>query len=64
MSGEEAMLGTDAMQESLFTVSKLDDFVPMDHPLRAVRLLVNKVERSEIKRKVDGSASKSELNEN
>lgn len=35
------MRGTDAMQESLFTVSKLDDFVPKDHPLRAVRLLVN-----------------------
>jgi len=35
------MRGTDAMQESLFTVSKLEDFVPMDHPLRAVRLLVN-----------------------
>lgn len=29
------------MQESLFTVSKLDDFVPADHPLRPVRLLVN-----------------------
>ena len=29
------------MQESLFTVAKLDDFVPVDHPLRAVRLLVN-----------------------
>lgn len=35
------MRGTDAMQESLFTVSKLEDFVPTDHPLRAVRLLVN-----------------------
>jgi transposase len=33
--------GTDEMQESLFTVSKLEDFVPADHPLRAVRLLVN-----------------------
>jgi transposase len=29
------------MQESLFTVAKLDDFVPRDHPLRAIRLLVN-----------------------
>ena len=29
------------MQESLFTVAKLDDFVPADHPLRAIRMLVN-----------------------
>ena len=29
------------MQESLFTVAKLDDFVPSDHPLRAVQVLVN-----------------------
>jgi transposase len=29
------------MQESLFTVAKLDDFVPSDHPLRNVRVLVN-----------------------
>ncbi len=29
------------MQEALFTVSKLEDFVPTDHPLRAVRSLVN-----------------------
>ena len=35
------MRGSDAMQESLFTVAKLDDFVPADHPLRNVRLLVN-----------------------
>ena len=35
------MRGTDAMQESLFTVSKLEDYVPTDHPLCAVRLLVN-----------------------
>ena len=35
------MRGPDAMQESLFTVAKLDDFVPLDHPLRAIRLLVN-----------------------
>ena len=35
------MRGADAMQESLFTVAKLDDFVPTDHPLRVVRLLVN-----------------------
>ena len=35
------MRGADAMQESLFTVSNLDDFVPADHPLRGIRLLVN-----------------------
>ena len=35
------MRGADAMQESLFTVAKLDDFVPEDHPLRGIRLLVN-----------------------
>jgi transposase len=35
------MRGSDAMQESLFTVAKLDDFVPADHPLRTIRLLVN-----------------------
>ncbi len=29
------------MQEALFTVAKLDDFVPADHPLRAIRSLVN-----------------------
>jgi transposase len=36
-----AMRGADAMQESLFTVAKLEDFVPIDHPLRAIRLMVN-----------------------
>ena len=35
------MRGADAMQESLFTVAKLDDFVPADHPLRSIRVLVN-----------------------
>ena len=35
------MRGADAMQESLFTVAKLDDFVPQDHPLRNVQGLVN-----------------------
>ena len=36
-----AMRGGDAMQESLFTVAKLEDFVPVDHPLRAIRVMVN-----------------------
>lgn len=35
------MRGSDGMQEGLFTVAKLEDFVPADHPLRAIRLLVN-----------------------
>lgn len=35
------MRGSDAMQESLFTVAKLEDFVPSDHPLRPIRSLVN-----------------------
>jgi hypothetical protein len=29
------------MQEPLFMVAKLEDFVPADHPLRAIRDLVN-----------------------
>ena len=28
------MRGSDGMQEALFTVAKLEDFVPADHPLR------------------------------
>jgi transposase len=35
------MRGTDGMQESLFTMAKLEDFVPSDHPLRAIGVLVN-----------------------
>ena len=35
------MRGADEMQESLFTMSKLEDFVPADHPLRPIRTLVN-----------------------
>lgn len=35
------MRGLDEMQESLFTMSKLEDFVPSDHPLRRLRVLVN-----------------------
>ena len=29
------------MQEALFTLSRLEDFVPAEHPLRAIRVLVN-----------------------
>lgn len=35
------MRGSDGMQEALFTVAKLEDFVPADHPLHPIRLLVN-----------------------
>jgi transposase len=33
--------GADGMQESLFTMAKLEDFVPKDHPLRAIQVVVN-----------------------
>ena len=35
------MRGVDRFQESLFTVRKLDDFVPQSHPLRPIREQVN-----------------------
>jgi transposase len=35
------MRGLDEMQESLFTMAKLEDFVPADHPLRPIRVLIN-----------------------
>lgn len=35
------MRGMDEMQGPLFTTVKLEDFVPADHPLRPIRLLVN-----------------------
>jgi len=35
------MRGTDGMQEPLLTMSRLDEFVPADHPLRSIRVLVN-----------------------
>jgi hypothetical protein len=37
------MLGTERVRESLFTVAKRDDFVPVDHPQSGVRELVNQV---------------------
>jgi transposase len=36
-----SMRGAGIPQESLFTVAKLDDFVPVNHPLRAIRKLAN-----------------------
>lgn len=35
------MRGADTFTESLFTVRRLDDFVPQSHPLRPVRKMVN-----------------------
>ncbi len=35
------MRGSDGMQEALFTVAKLEDFVPSDHPLRPILGIVN-----------------------
>ena len=39
------MRGADIPQESLFTTAKLDDFVPSDHPLRAIRALTDQALR-------------------
>ena len=35
------MRGADTFTESLFSVRKLDDFVPASHPLRSIRVMVN-----------------------
>ena len=35
------MRGPDTFSESLFSVKKLDDFVPASHPLRLIRVMVN-----------------------
>lgn len=35
------MRGTDTFTESLFTMRRLDDFVPKVHPLRAIRTMAN-----------------------
>jgi transposase len=37
----EQMRGPDGFTESMFTVLKLDDFVPKDHPLRPIRTWLN-----------------------
>ena len=36
------MRGADTFTKGLFTVKKLDDFVPANHPLRVIRTMVNK----------------------
>ena len=35
------MRGADTFTESLFTLRKLEDFVPAEHPLRPIRQMVN-----------------------
>ena len=37
----QTMRGNDTFTESLFTMRRLDDFVPNNHPLRSVRTMVN-----------------------
>lgn len=36
------MRGADTFTEGLFTLKRLDDFVPASHPLRVIRTMVNK----------------------
>ena len=43
------MRGADTFTESLFTMRRLEDFVPADHPLRPIRAMVNQALR-----KMDG----------
>jgi transposase len=35
------MRGTDSFTEGLFSMHRLDDFVPANHPLRRIRVMVN-----------------------
>jgi hypothetical protein len=35
------MGGPDSFTESLFTMRRLDDFVPKSHPLRLIRTMAN-----------------------
>ena len=37
------MRGADTFTESLLTLRKLEDFVPADHPLRAIRKMATRV---------------------
>lgn len=39
--GEVEVRGVDGRQEPLFTVAKLEDVVPAEHPLREIRTMVN-----------------------
>ncbi len=39
--GMRSIRGVDALQESLFTVAEMGDFVPADQPMREIRVLVN-----------------------
>lgn len=36
------MRGADTFTEGLFTLKKLDDLVPTNHPLRLIRTMANK----------------------
>ena len=35
------MRGADVMQEGLFSFKQLEEFVPVEHPLRAIRTILN-----------------------
>jgi transposase len=35
------MRGADTFTENLFTMRKLEDFIPADHPLRVIRQMAN-----------------------
>ena len=37
------MRAADTYTESLFTVKKLEDFIPQNHPLRPIRKMVNEI---------------------
>lgn len=39
--GEPTMRGTDVTQDSMFSYQTLSDYVPQDHPLKAIREIVN-----------------------
>jgi transposase len=41
MSDMKGMRGPDGLTESMFTVSKLGNFVPKNHPLRPIRSWLN-----------------------
>ena len=53
------MRGADTFTESLFTMRRLEDFVPQSHPLRSIRAMANqalaKMDRLMLKNKVRAS---------